>query len=111
MSSYTNLTGWNPPLKKPDVLREYLLLPCPFCGKADRVELRSDFLANPKKSEDGSTQCMTAFVKCWHCYAEGGIKDSCTGGTENDAVIAWNRRDWQGVHHESMMVAKENVGA
>ena len=94
MRSYTNLRSWTPPLEKPDSLRDYLLLPCPFCKGEAVLEVRD----------------VMVYVSCSMCYSQGNAS-GVHGGTaaEHNAVMCWNRRDWQGVYHESMKVHPNNI--
>lgn len=86
-----------------DPLRDYSLLPCPYC--AGEAELISYFGKKFSKSNS------RAFVSCKKCRSNGRQSYGIDDETEHMAVMAWNRRDWQGSFHEQIKVHPDNVGA
>lgn len=94
-------------------MKDYKLLPCPFCGK--KVTLTDDDTLYPsgilwrddpeiglrtyhsrREQKEGDGMCYTM-----HCpVPSGGCGAEITGDSEEEAVASWNRR-----HHGALQIA------
>lgn len=91
------------------------LKPCPFCG--GEAELISDMGTKDMIPDPitGDPPCTIAYTRCTNtkCRAGGMIADSCDGGTESDAIAAWNRRsggsEWYKSYLTQLAVAQQEA--